>query len=122
MSKEMNVLQKSIGLKMKAKEDASELVTQKKRLEVKKEELVVEAKTMEDAWKAKLVSIGNLVHDSVPVSNNEDNNAILRTWSPNGEVPVKKTGILSHHEVLHRIDGYDPERGKIHCTWDDRIY
>jgi len=25
-------------------------------------------------------SVGNIVHDSVPISNNEDDNAVVRTW------------------------------------------
>lgn len=33
-----------------------------------------------------------------------------RTWTPEG-VTVEKRDVLSHHEVLTRLDGYDPERG-----------
>lgn len=33
-----------------------------------------------------------------------------RTWAPEG-VTVEKRDVLSHHEVLTRLDGYDPERG-----------
>lgn len=55
-------------------------------------------------------TIGNYVHDSVPVSNDEDNNALIRTWAPEG-VKVEKKDCLSHHEVLTRLNGYDPERG-----------
>lgn len=40
----------------------------------------------------------------------QDNNVELRTWAPEG-VSVEKRDVLSHHEVLTRIDGYDPERG-----------
>lgn len=35
---------------------------------------------------------------------------MLRTWAPEG-VTVEKKDVLSHHEVLTRLDGYDPERG-----------
>ena len=111
VSKEINALQKSIGQKMKAKQDASTLLAEKKALEEKKETLLAAVKASEEAWKHKLMSIGNLVHDSVTVSNNEDNNAVIRTWSPDNTVPIKGTALLSHHEVLHRIDGYDQERG-----------
>jgi seryl-tRNA synthetase len=58
-------------------------------------------------------SVGNIVHDSVPISNNEDNNLIVRTW---GEIPnIKisdKRGGLNHHKVLQALGGYDPERGQ----------
>lgn len=33
-----------------------------------------------------------------------------RTWAPDG-VKVEKKDVLSHHEVLLRLDGYDPDRG-----------
>jgi seryl-tRNA synthetase len=62
------------------------------------------------ALNKKVKTIGNYVHDSVPVSDNEDNNALIRTWAPEG-VRVEKKDCLSHHEVLTRLDGYDPERG-----------
>lgn len=35
---------------------------------------------------------------------------LQRTWTPEG-VTVEKRDVLSHHEVLTRLDGYDPERG-----------
>jgi seryl-tRNA synthetase len=62
------------------------------------------------ALKAKLNTIGNIVHDSVPVSNDEENNDCLKKWAPEG-VAVEKKECLSHHEVLLRLDGYDPDRG-----------
>ena len=40
----------------------------------------------------------------------KDNNKLIRKWQPDGAEPVKKD-CLSHHEVLTRIEGYDPERG-----------
>lgn len=35
---------------------------------------------------------------------------VMRTWGPEG-TKVEKRDCLSHHEVLTRLDGYDPERG-----------
>ena len=40
----------------------------------------------------------------------QDNNALIRDWKPEG-VTVEKRDCLSHHEVLTRLGGYDPERG-----------
>lgn len=40
----------------------------------------------------------------------QDNNAVIRTWCPEG-MTVEKRDCLSHHEVLTRLDGYDPDRG-----------
>lgn len=35
---------------------------------------------------------------------------MLKKWAPEN-VTVEKRDCLSHHEVLTRLDGYDPERG-----------
>lgn len=48
-----------------------------------------------------------MVHESVPVSNNEDENKVERTF---GEC-VQGNKTLHHHEILAMIDGYEPERG-----------
>lgn len=37
-------------------------------------------------------------------------NEIIRKWSPNG-TKFTKQEVLSHHHVLLKINGYDPERG-----------
>lgn len=109
----------------------------KAQLAKEKQAFLDSATQKEAALKTKVKSIGNIVHDSVslslqgklsfwrvsyhpgrilnvisqvPVSDNEDNNAIQRTWAPPG-VAVEKKDVLSHHEVLLRLDGYDPDRG-----------
>lgn len=46
----------------------------------------------------------------MPVSNDEENNEKIRSWAPEG-VTVEKKDCLSHHEVLYRLGGYDPDRG-----------
>ena len=56
---------------MQAKEDATEMINntnENKKLTVEKEIEVQQAKAALDS---KLETIGNLVHDSVPVSNDE---------------------------------------------------
>jgi seryl-tRNA synthetase len=62
---------------------------------------------------AKARTIGNYVHGSVPVSDDEENNVIERTWAPKGfDISTYKPGHnLSHDEILLKIGGYDPTRG-----------
>ncbi|RUS23144.1 seryl-tRNA synthetase [Endogone sp. FLAS-F59071] len=110
-NKQFNAVQKAIGQKMKAKEDPGSLTDEKNQLAKDKEDMAVWEKVMENAWKEKLATIGNIVHTSVPTSMDEDNNEVIRTYNHEGIVPIKKSNILSHHEVLHCIDGYDQERG-----------
>lgn len=52
-----------------------------------------------------LKNIGNIVHDSVPISNNEDNNVIIKEWGN------KRVGNFeSHYDLLPKI-GLDTNRG-----------
>ncbi|KAE9374532.1 seryl-tRNA synthetase [Stipitochalara longipes BDJ] len=106
----INEIQKQIGAKRKAKENADDLMKQKVELEKEKKSLIESAAEKEVTLKKKIGTIGNIVHDSVPVNNDEDFNAEQRKWAPEG-VKVEKRDVLSHHEVLTRLDGYDPERG-----------
>lgn len=127
-NKQINAVQKEITKKLKAKENASDLLAEKASLEKAKMELVASESSKEKTMKSKAITIGNIVHKSVPVSMNEDNNELITTWAPEGSVSVtiksgeesveksinittEKKDCLSHHEVLTRIDGYDPERG-----------
>ncbi|KAI6355872.1 hypothetical protein MCOR25_008078 [Pyricularia grisea] len=110
MNAQINDVQKKIGAKKKAKEDASEFLQEKIALEKAKKELIDSAAEKQKLLDKKLTTIGNIVHDSVPVSDNEDNNEIIRTYCPEG-LTVEKRECLSHHEVLTRLDGYDPDRG-----------
>ncbi|CAK7204165.1 Cytosolic seryl-tRNA synthetase [Sporothrix eucalyptigena] len=115
LNAKINDIQKQIGAKKKAKENADDLLQQKIAIEKQKKDLLDSAAIKEKAMNKALGSIGNLIHDSVPVDNNEDNNPIITTWVPEdrefkvGEEDRSK--LLSHHELLLRIDGYNPEAG-----------
>ena len=106
----INSLQKNIGQRKKAKEDAEDLLQEKVQLQTRQvaEQDVVAAKRVVLQHKARLV--GNYVHDSVPIHDDEANNKVETTWAPKGFDPSQKAA-LSHHEVLWRLDGYDPVRG-----------
>lgn len=120
LNKELNRVQKAIGQKFKAKEDPKELLSEKEAITEKKNDLIKVEQEKDLSLRAKVFTVGNLVHESVVVSSNEENNELVRTWVPEGvdfskmeklatatQAPAK----LSHHEVLLRLDGYDPERG-----------
>ncbi|KAJ9300296.1 hypothetical protein DTO271G3_2413 [Paecilomyces variotii] len=106
----LNALQKELGQKKKNKEDATGLLEEKAKLEKEKKDAEDFAVQKELERDRKIKTIGNYVHDSVPISNNEDDNVVVRTWKPENAA-VEKRDCLSHHEVLTRLDGYDPERG-----------
>lgn len=50
--------------------------------------------------------IGNLLHPSVPISDNEDNNAVVDTF---GDTKTKKK--YSHVDLVVMVGGFDGERG-----------
>ncbi|GMM37199.1 serine--tRNA ligase [Saccharomycopsis crataegensis] len=117
-NKELNKVQKEIGMKFKAKEDPAELMAVKDTLVKEKAELTKKEQDVDKQLRWKVNQVGNIVHKSVVVSNDEENNELVRTWLPKGVEEVGdlatatgKPAALSHHEVLLRLDGYDPERG-----------
>ncbi|KAK4056687.1 Cytosolic seryl-tRNA synthetase [Microbotryomycetes sp. JL221] len=124
LRKEINVKQREIATKKQRKEDATEVMQEKSDLEKRSEELRVQADEMEGAMRKKCNTIGNIVHDSVPVSATEDDNKVERVWHPDGETPNGEMtkvlkgvgrnmseGLLSHHEVMYRLGMTDMERG-----------
>jgi seryl-tRNA synthetase len=59
-------------------------------------------------------SVGNIVHDSVPIFKEETDNKVERTWGDHiTRVKItEKLGGLHHHEILEGIGGFDPKRGQ----------
>jgi len=62
----------------------------------------------EKARNSALSEIGNLLHDSVPVNDDEEKNAVVRTW---GEVDHRKK--YSHVDLIHMIDGVEADAGAV---------
>lgn len=108
MRKTRNAVQKQVGTKMKAKEPCDDMVAEIKQIGeaiVQKEE---EQKLIKVELDRMIGKVGNIVEDGVPVSQDEDaDNRVERKWG----TPRDPAGLLSHHELLWRIGGYEPERG-----------
>lgn len=111
-NKDSKALQMQIAERMKAKADAKDLIEQREAVLKNRESFEKAMNDKEAELKVKLCNMGNLVHDSVVVSNDEANNDVIRTWFPEGHAgAVKGEGLLAHHQVLARLDGYDQDRG-----------
>ncbi|KAJ3049430.1 Cytosolic seryl-tRNA synthetase [Rhizophlyctis rosea] len=114
----------------KAKKQGSpewqELLQQKAAAEKEKIDMNKIADEKEKARDVKLGQIGNIVHESCIDSSDERNNEVLKKWWPEGRAEQAERerraklvgadgkgvqGLLSHHEVLERIAGYDSARG-----------
>uniref|UniRef100_A0A158P8M1 serine--tRNA ligase n=1 Tax=Angiostrongylus cantonensis TaxID=6313 RepID=A0A158P8M1_ANGCA len=134
-NRQKNVLSKAVAEKMKKKEaqgtsdcveesiisrleslkmeDLSGLtVTQIKKLRAVLDDKMNETKALMESLETErnqnLVQIGNIVHHSVPVSDDEANNRVERTF---GDVTVRKR--YSHVDLVVMIDGFDGERGTV---------
>ncbi|KAI8419850.1 hypothetical protein MSG28_008481 [Choristoneura fumiferana] len=134
LNKLKNVCSKEIGLKMKAKEapgaedqavpsdvadNLSNLVgdqlkpltvNQIKKVRILIDEAITKNEqgllTAEKARSTALREVGNHLHDSVPVDDDEDHNKVERT---HGDCTVKNK--YSHVDLICMIDGMDGDRG-----------
>ena len=109
INKAFNKLNKEIAMKRKAKEDATEL--QEKSKAMKK---VIEALREDEAKAAAerdaaLGTIGNLVHDSVPVNNDEEHNEIVKTF---GTPRTKAEAKYNHVDLVGLLGIVDLEAGQ----------
>ena len=105
---EINALQNQIKTKVKAKEDAKDIIAERKEKAQREPELKKKAEELKTLLDRELNKIANTVDPTVPISNNEDDNEIVSTW---GVCRAGGEGLLYHHDLLHRIDGYEPEKG-----------
>ncbi|KAJ9103097.1 hypothetical protein QFC21_002519 [Naganishia friedmannii] len=124
LAKKINAQQKEITALRKAKEDATTQIAAKAELDKELVALKTQAKDKEAEMNKMAGQIGNIVDPQSTISQTEDDNPTLRLFHPEGpnhkgmnmatgglEFSDKSEGILSHHEVLLRLDAFDPERG-----------
>lgn len=68
-----------------------------------------EASEKEEQRNKTLHKVGNIVHESVPVSNDEDNNGLVRTFGDKRDKDAEK--LYNHVDLMAMIDGYDIVKG-----------
>ncbi|CAN7089643.1 unnamed protein product [Brassica rapa subsp. narinosa] len=107
---EFNKLNKQVAKLKISGADASEVIQQ---AEKNKQDAADKEKEVSDAYaklKEKLVKVGNLVPDSVPVSNDEADNPVIKVW---GEKPVFAPGqkVLNHVDLVEKTFIADNRRG-----------
>lgn len=98
---------KQIGAKKKAHGDATAEIEAAVELDRKIAEAVIACNAEQEEVQKLLRLLGNSIHESVPIEKDEKFNRVERTW---GTPRVDKT-LKHHHELLHMIEGYEPERG-----------
>eukprot|EP00658_Telonema_sp_P-2_P082649 TRINITY_DN8779_c0_g1_i5.p1 TRINITY_DN8779_c0_g1~~TRINITY_DN8779_c0_g1_i5.p1 ORF type:complete len:325 (+),score=109.56 TRINITY_DN8779_c0_g1_i5:253-1227(+) len=104
-------IQKQIGEFKKKKEDPpAELMALKQAADAKIDELAALENEAAQERDALVKTIGNLVHESVPVNDNEDfNDPVFKTCE--GDKPEVREGLLNHVDLMKMLDMFDTERG-----------
>ncbi len=102
-----NTISKEIGKRKRAGEDVSRLVEESKGLDGKIEELEEKAKRLNEELYQFLARIPNLVHDSVPVGKDEEDNVEVRRWGEPREFPFEPK---PHWEIGEKLGILDIER------------
>jgi len=104
--KRLNLLKKEIGIKMKHGMNCDGPIADKNKLddEIKSDE----SNKIYDDIVHKLSTMGNIVHASVPISNDETNNIIVRT---HGSPRIYDFKPKSHYEIMQKLDIIDITRG-----------
>jgi seryl-tRNA synthetase len=111
MRADLNALKKEIGALMKNKADASALLAKKTEMENSMVETEARAKALHEQVQDKLRLIGNLVPDSVPVSDNEDNNLVVRKFGEPIDAAASPFPFLNHVNLMERLEWIDTEAG-----------
>lgn len=87
-------------------------ITQIKQIRARIDDAIVENEKqlnqVETVRNSALREVGNWLHESVPVSNDEDENKVERTW---GNCDTK--GKYSHVDLIVMIDGMNAEKGAV---------
>jgi len=107
LRKEKNANSKQVNVRRQAKEDFQDIITANKAIteEIKKVEAARDSD--ERNLNSKMRQAGNFVHPSVPISNNEEENVVVKSW---GKCRAASGRKLHHHQLLHMLDGYESAR------------
>ena len=97
----------------KGKDPCTELVEQKNKLEIEADDLHKQANDLLVDVKKTYSQVGNMLHESVPIDDNEDNNKVVKTWGTfDKNRKIDDTpGNAHHYKVLQWLGGYDSDRG-----------
>lgn len=86
---------------------------QSKALDGEIDELTKQRDALQNELNKQLNKIGNIVGPDVPVSKDEKDNKVVRTWGSPSELKItgEELGHLHHHEVMQCLDIVEMERG-----------
>ncbi|KAH0672195.1 hypothetical protein KY284_023282 [Solanum tuberosum] len=107
LRKDFKKISREVARLKNSGEDASQNIkdTANNKQQIEKKE--AEVQEVRAALYSKMEIIGNLVHDSVPISNDEANNVIVRSW---GEKRTEK-GLKNHVDLVKDLGIADIPKG-----------
>ncbi|KAH0754180.1 hypothetical protein KY290_024450 [Solanum tuberosum] len=107
LRKDFKKISREVARLKNSGEDASQNIkdTAKNKQQIEKKE--AEVQEVRAALYSKMEIIGNLVHDSVPISNDEANNVIVRSW---GEKRTEKS-LKNHVDLVKDLGIADIAKG-----------
>lgn len=115
MNMEFNKLVNEVKQIRMAKGDATELQERSKAMKAGIKAAEEEEKALAEARDAALLPIGNIVHDTVPISDDEANNAVVREFGelrkPRDLEGGKKEKLYNHVDLVQLLDIAILEKG-----------
>ena len=88
--------------------DLKSLRTQVEEVTLRTNKTMVE---LEEQRGAVMREIGNILHPDCPVSDDEENNVVIRTFGTNHSDETKGFPLLLHIDLIQKIGGMDTEHG-----------
>jgi seryl-tRNA synthetase len=107
LRKKRNDISLEIGNQKKAGKDASPLLEEMKKISQELESLELTQKKINTDYAKLAFTLPNLIHESVPIGEDESANQEIRTW---GKLPKFDFSVLDHVEISKKSDFVDFER------------
>jgi len=108
LKEKRNTVSEEIGKLKKEKKDAREKILAMKEVSIKIKELDARIKEVEEEINKTLLEVPNIPHESVPVGEDEKDNAEIRKW---GEPRKFDFTPLPHWDIGETLDILDFEKG-----------
>jgi seryl-tRNA synthetase len=100
-----NVVSNEIALLKKAKQDASDKIEEMRQVADKIKDMDDQLREIEQKIRNELLRIPNMLHPSVPLGKNSEDNQVVRTWGN----PLDKD-VPPHTEIAKKLNILDFER------------
>ncbi|MCE9652536.1 MAG: serine--tRNA ligase [Nitrosarchaeum sp.] len=107
LRKKKNQVALEISQKKKAGQDASSILDEMKNISTELTKLEVLQEEIEKKYSSLALTIPNLIHESVPIGNDETTNREIKKW---GKIPEFDFKINDHIDISENLDLVDLER------------